>query len=218
MSLICLETLTSMHVFPATANDCILQTNSFGLVNRHIFRPIGRNFHPLVIGNLLAYSSLIWNGICSYSMWWRMLNNPMLGMNMQTIDNILRTLAKTPHAKMNIFEVIGQIPFSVLTFFKCNIMQVFKLQLIESTKTVVASIPNVLWLKMISRPPVVSVFVDANKRIRIWIDTCRNTSVPNSICRNFRSWILFILLSWRVLIKFESLIFANFLAFSLECS
>ena len=36
-----------MHVFPATANDCILQTNSFGLVNRHIFRPIGRNFLPL---------------------------------------------------------------------------------------------------------------------------------------------------------------------------
>ena len=48
LSLICLETLTSMHVFPATANDCLLQTNSFGLVNRHIFRPIGRNFQPLV--------------------------------------------------------------------------------------------------------------------------------------------------------------------------
>ena len=47
LSLICLETLTSMHVFPATANDCLLQTNSFGLVNRHIFRPIGRNFQPL---------------------------------------------------------------------------------------------------------------------------------------------------------------------------
>ena len=48
LSLICLETLTSMHVFPATANDCLLQTNSFGLVNRHIFRPIGRNFQPLM--------------------------------------------------------------------------------------------------------------------------------------------------------------------------
>ena len=32
-----------MHVFPATANDCILQTNSFGLVNRHIFRPTDKN-------------------------------------------------------------------------------------------------------------------------------------------------------------------------------
>ena len=46
-------------------------------------------------------------------------------------------------------------------------MQVFKLQLIESPKTVVASIPNVLWLKMVSRPPVVPVFVEANKRIKI---------------------------------------------------
>ena len=32
-----------MHVFPATANDCILQTNSFGLVNRQIFRPTDKN-------------------------------------------------------------------------------------------------------------------------------------------------------------------------------
>ena len=42
---------TSMHVFPATANDCILQTNSFGLVNRQIFRPTDKNgtawFYPL---------------------------------------------------------------------------------------------------------------------------------------------------------------------------
>ena len=36
-----------MHVLPASASDCILQTNSYGLVNRHIFRPIGRNFQPL---------------------------------------------------------------------------------------------------------------------------------------------------------------------------
>ena len=42
-----------MHVFPATANDCLLQTNSFGLVNRHIFRPIGRNFQPLIEPSLL---------------------------------------------------------------------------------------------------------------------------------------------------------------------
>ena len=55
MSLICLETLTSMHVFPATVNDCILQTNSFGLVNRHIFRPIGRNFQPLSIISHFIY-------------------------------------------------------------------------------------------------------------------------------------------------------------------
>ena len=47
LSLICLETLTSMHVFPATANDCILQTNLFGLVNRHIFRPTDRNSDSL---------------------------------------------------------------------------------------------------------------------------------------------------------------------------
>ena len=37
-----------MHVFPATANDCLLQTNSFGLVNRHIFRPIDRNADSLI--------------------------------------------------------------------------------------------------------------------------------------------------------------------------
>ena len=91
----------------------------------------------------------------------------MLGINMQTIDNILRTLAKTPQEKMNILEVIGQNPFSVLTVFKCSIIHVFKLQLIESARTVVASNPNVLWLKMVSRPPVVAVFVEANKRIRI---------------------------------------------------
>ena len=36
-----------MHVLPASANDCILQTNSFGLVNRHIFRPIDRNADSL---------------------------------------------------------------------------------------------------------------------------------------------------------------------------
>ena len=86
---------------------------------------------------------------------------------MQTIDNILRTLAKTPQAKMNILEVIGQNPFSVLTVFKCSIIHVFKLQLIESARTVVASIPNVFWLKMVSRPPVVAVLVEAIKRIRI---------------------------------------------------
>ena len=91
----------------------------------------------------------------------------MLGMNMQTIDNILRTLAKNPQAKMKILEVIGQNPFSVLTVFKCSIIQVFKLQLIESARTVVASNPNVFWLKMVSRPPVVAVFVEAIKRIRI---------------------------------------------------
>ena len=28
-------------------NDCILQTNSFGLVNCHIFRPNGRNVYSL---------------------------------------------------------------------------------------------------------------------------------------------------------------------------
>ena len=37
-----------MHVLPASANDCILQTNSFGLVNRHIFRPIDRNADSLI--------------------------------------------------------------------------------------------------------------------------------------------------------------------------
>ena len=37
-----------MHVFPASANDCILQTNSFGLVTRHIFRPTNRNSDSLV--------------------------------------------------------------------------------------------------------------------------------------------------------------------------
>ena len=46
-------------------------------------------------------------------------------------------------------------------------MQVFKLQLIESARTLVASIPKVFWLKMVSRPPVVAVFVEAIKRIRI---------------------------------------------------
>ena len=36
-----------MHVFPAAATDCILQTISFGLVNCHIFRPNCRNCNSL---------------------------------------------------------------------------------------------------------------------------------------------------------------------------
>ena len=39
----CFKTLTSIHVFPATANDCMLPSKSFGLVNHNIFRPTDRN-------------------------------------------------------------------------------------------------------------------------------------------------------------------------------
>ena len=39
--------MTSLHVFPASADYCILQTNSFGLVNCHIFRPTDRNSDSL---------------------------------------------------------------------------------------------------------------------------------------------------------------------------
>ena len=37
-----------MHVFPTSADYCILQTDSFGLVNRHIFRPTDRNSDSLI--------------------------------------------------------------------------------------------------------------------------------------------------------------------------
>ena len=49
-----------MHVFPATATDCILQTNSFGLVNCHIFRPTDRNADSLGLtpNNRLQLQSL----------------------------------------------------------------------------------------------------------------------------------------------------------------
>ena len=43
---------------------------------------------------------------------------------------------------------------------------------------VVASNPKADWLKMVSNPPVVAVFVDANRRISICKDTCMKTSVP----------------------------------------
>ena len=49
-----------MHVFPATANDCILQTNSFGLVNRHIFRPTDKNGTAWVY-DVLLNMEMLWN-------------------------------------------------------------------------------------------------------------------------------------------------------------
>ena len=57
-----LRDFTSMHVFPASANDCILQTNSFGLVTRHIFRPTNRNSDSLSLTPLVSTCTLLSGG------------------------------------------------------------------------------------------------------------------------------------------------------------
>ena len=107
-----------------------------------------------------------------------MLNRPMLGMNTQTIESTLRRLAMRPQAKMKILDVVGQNSFSALTVFKCIMILVFRLQVMERIRMVVASKPKAEWLKMVSNPPVVAVFVDANRRISICKDTCMKTSLP----------------------------------------
>ena len=142
------------------------------------FNPYNAILSSGVTGNFVAYSNLILNGKCSALKWYNMLNNPMLGMNIHTIERTLLRLAKSPQAKITTLAVVGQNPFSVFTVFKCINMHVFKLQLIERARMVVASKPKADWLKMVSNPPVVAVFVDPNRRIRICKDTWRNTSVP----------------------------------------
>ena len=95
-----------------------------------------------------------------------MLNKPSEGVKKITIDKILLIEAKKPQDRIRKVDVNGTNCFSVWIVFRCRVKQLFRVIVMESSKTAIgSSIPKKLFcsLKTASKPPVVLVIVCANK-------------------------------------------------------
>ena len=93
-----------------------------------------------------------------------MLNSPKLGRKKDTIARILLIDAKIPHRSIRIFEVNGTKCFSIFIVFRWRPKQLFRLRPIDRARIIKGSKLKPMkefFLKTVSNPPVVFVFVVA---------------------------------------------------------
>ena len=148
----------------------------------------------MTFSGLLAYSNLVLKGICSHLQWWRMLNRPILGINSAIMEKILRSIAKVPQTNIMNFVVMLQNPFSSDIKLICAQTQLIKLHAIEITRNSIGSRPNNVWSEMVSRPPVVAVFVLASNRMKICTHSWAYSSIPKISYMYCRKKIMTILI------------------------
>ena len=117
-------------------------------------------------------------GICSAFQWWRMLKSPIDGMNNPMMERTLLKVANVPHAKINIFDETGQKPFSAAMLLVWALVKLKRLQAIDKLKNVVGCKLSDSSLKIVSRPPVVAVWVEDSKRIKACKIIWTKVSVP----------------------------------------
>ena len=105
----------------------------------------------------------------------------MEGTNIVTSERILRNVANVAQARTTSFDLVGQKPLSRMVRFVCDLMALMMLQVMDTARNVVASLPS---SKMVSSPPVVGVSVLLRRRSKIVTVTCTIASSPEKIISN----------------------------------